>query len=665
MKQQKTKGPAQELAETKRMSAAVKLQRAWDRERAKSSASNERDRMRRELQGIADRMKPKEEPKKDDQTLSEIKQRLDPKCWKGKHKEGTKIKGGIRVNNCVPNESHPGGDAGITSAGGYASGSKGWGANTARIAEVADEDMILTKLDELDDLKHELIELGKSDDPEDRNQYNIINKKYQQLKRQVEVMVGKMEESLGDEGHAGQENSMASSALKSLYKHAAKLRHAVKQMGDMKTLEPWQQAKITKAADYLDTVFNSVDDEMDMGEDGEVSSAGGGSPVGGSNSRPATARELDKERGWWESLEEKMMPRSNFAGVTEPPYHKLGSDAHLKGSMKRPARAGDLVGGGAEESVSRNEYSNVVEDTSELDRRLYELEAGLREAQTATRAIKYEPPSMSILVEMRTLVEKYKLNVKDFEYLANDVHEAQNHLESTIFKLTDVFKEAVRDVQYKIDDMQNDELDEVRRKGGGKSRGVEKNFGPVGEDLKPLTRSIARPGDPTSSTNPETGEKEFKGYKDYNPRDRGRSEKWAIVRDMERNHARLQAKKAAEKKTAKKLGGHKTSASAGFSTSSSGSFLGGGTPFRRGAEESVTNESYVDPYMEELKKRLGERVLEPNDTVEKYVDVFQKANYNQPGNYQFGKYNPQNRTPKKREHMAKAASYAAKTGKKK
>jgi hypothetical protein len=32
-----------------------------------------------------------------------VKQRLDAKCWKGKHKEGTKIKGGIRVNNCVPN----------------------------------------------------------------------------------------------------------------------------------------------------------------------------------------------------------------------------------------------------------------------------------------------------------------------------------------------------------------------------------------------------------------------------------------------------------------------------------------------------------------------------------------------------------------------------------
>ena len=38
-------------------------------------------------------------------SVSETKQRLDPKCWKGKHKEGTKIKGGVRVNNCVPNES--------------------------------------------------------------------------------------------------------------------------------------------------------------------------------------------------------------------------------------------------------------------------------------------------------------------------------------------------------------------------------------------------------------------------------------------------------------------------------------------------------------------------------------------------------------------------------
>jgi len=30
--------------------------------------------------------------------------RLDPKCWKGYHKQGTKMKGGKRVNNCIKNK---------------------------------------------------------------------------------------------------------------------------------------------------------------------------------------------------------------------------------------------------------------------------------------------------------------------------------------------------------------------------------------------------------------------------------------------------------------------------------------------------------------------------------------------------------------------------------
>jgi hypothetical protein len=38
-------------------------------------------------------------------TTEATKQRLDAKCWSGKHKEGTKVKSGVRVNNCVPNES--------------------------------------------------------------------------------------------------------------------------------------------------------------------------------------------------------------------------------------------------------------------------------------------------------------------------------------------------------------------------------------------------------------------------------------------------------------------------------------------------------------------------------------------------------------------------------
>lgn len=37
-----------------------------------------------------------------DKDVDEAKQRLDPKCWKGYKKQGTKMKGGVRVNNCVP-----------------------------------------------------------------------------------------------------------------------------------------------------------------------------------------------------------------------------------------------------------------------------------------------------------------------------------------------------------------------------------------------------------------------------------------------------------------------------------------------------------------------------------------------------------------------------------
>ena len=37
--------------------------------------------------------------------IAEAKQRLDAKCWKGYRKAGTKMKGGIRVNNCVKTEA--------------------------------------------------------------------------------------------------------------------------------------------------------------------------------------------------------------------------------------------------------------------------------------------------------------------------------------------------------------------------------------------------------------------------------------------------------------------------------------------------------------------------------------------------------------------------------
>ena len=38
----------------------------------------------------------------DAKKVDEEKQRIDPKCWTGYKKQGTKMKGDTRVNNCVP-----------------------------------------------------------------------------------------------------------------------------------------------------------------------------------------------------------------------------------------------------------------------------------------------------------------------------------------------------------------------------------------------------------------------------------------------------------------------------------------------------------------------------------------------------------------------------------
>lgn len=73
-----------------------------------------------------------------------------------------------------------------------------------------------------------------------------------------------------------------------------------------------------------------------------------GNMFGGGN--PADKLKI-REQG----VAEKMMPASNFAGSDK---NKLGSAGQLKGSMKRLARAGDLVGG-AEESIEREEKQRL------------------------------------------------------------------------------------------------------------------------------------------------------------------------------------------------------------------------------------------------------------------------------------------------------------------
>ena len=69
----------------------------------------------------------------------------------------------------------------------------------------------------------------------------------------------------------------------------------------------------------------------------------------------------------WGNLKEKMLPKSAFAGSDK---NKLGPAAHLKGSMKRPAQAGDLVGSMEEEQKkgldSKDKYVKVSESVENI-----------------------------------------------------------------------------------------------------------------------------------------------------------------------------------------------------------------------------------------------------------------------------------------------------------
>jgi hypothetical protein len=188
--------------------------------------------------------------KKKEKGVDEVKQRLDPKCWKGKHKEGTKIKGGVRVNNCVPNES---------------------------IAE--------TPID------------GPNDNP----------------------MIY---------GHQGANPA----ELKTRIMRARGQIKDLSQRADTDSLLGWESIarQFPELAMNIEQIRHAIEELAKKRKKGGIGSRG-----------------IDPNIG------EEMMPTSNFAGSKKK---KLGSAGQLKATAKH-AKAGDLVGGSAEESYDGGSYA--------------------------------------------------------------------------------------------------------------------------------------------------------------------------------------------------------------------------------------------------------------------------------------------------------------------
>ena len=69
---------------------------------------------------------------------------------------------------------------------------------------------------------------------------------------------------LADRAERDHEVQMARSDLYKIAKYAIKLHEMMKSISEAEGIEGWQQAKITKAADYLGSVYHSLDYEMNM-----------------------------------------------------------------------------------------------------------------------------------------------------------------------------------------------------------------------------------------------------------------------------------------------------------------------------------------------------------------------------------------------------------------
>jgi len=82
-------------------------------------------------------------------------------------------------------------------------------------------------------------------------------------------MTKQVKEGLGDLAHAAErdhEVQMARADLYKIAKYAIKLHDMLKGVSEAEGIEGWQQAKITKCADYIGSVYHALDYDMKFAE---------------------------------------------------------------------------------------------------------------------------------------------------------------------------------------------------------------------------------------------------------------------------------------------------------------------------------------------------------------------------------------------------------------
>jgi len=138
-----------------------------------------------------------------------------------------------------------------------------------------------------------------------------------------------------------------------------------------------------------------------------------------------------------------------------------------KGGKKRVADALKKSLGVVTESAE-----SIQQQIAQLEHQKDNLEVFVNKARQITKSIKYDTTVSDIIVQLRQLAEKGGVDMRELEYAEDSVREAQNALQSAVYGLDEVFVDALKNVEYKIDDL-NDQL----------------NYGDVDEAVNPAQQA--------------------------------------------------------------------------------------------------------------------------------------------------------------------------------
>jgi hypothetical protein len=108
--------------------------------------------------------------------------------------------------------------------------------------------------------------------------------------------------------------------------------------------------------------------------------------------------------------------------------------------------------------------SSIIQGIKESIEREQELANALKQSQQITKGIKYDETVMGIINEIQALAQKFNIDPKSLKWAIDDVLEARGNLESAVYGLDELFKDAWQEEKWRNEeeDLNEESKAEIR-----------------------------------------------------------------------------------------------------------------------------------------------------------------------------------------------------------